>query len=280
MSAVLVRRRTAPAPRARGGRGRSAAARRWRGFTLVEVLVALALMAVLSTLAWQGLDGMLRAREGSARVLDRTLRLNTVMAQWEQDLRAVQETLAVPALSFDGQTLRLTRRAEGGVVLVAWAVRGGRWQRWVSPVYTEAGALQDGWLRSQQLLGSEEAQLTLAEGVAGWQIYFYRGNAWTNAQSSGDLVDVAPPPAPPPPASGPGGAPPPAGGAGGVPPTGGAAGVPPTGSAGGVPPTGGTGGVPPPGAAPARERLPDGLRLVITLDGGELTRDLVLEPGG
>jgi hypothetical protein len=33
-------------------------------------------------------------------------------------------------LAFDGQTLRLTRRVDGGVALVVWAVRGGRWQRW------------------------------------------------------------------------------------------------------------------------------------------------------
>jgi general secretion pathway protein J len=59
-------------------------------------------------------------------------------------------------------------------------------------VTVRAPALQDAWLASQQLLGNEPAQLRLLEGVTGWQIYFYRGNAWSNAQSS---ADVAPPPA-------------------------------------------------------------------------------------
>jgi general secretion pathway protein J len=27
----------------------------------------------------------------------------------------------------------------------------------------------------------------LLDDIAAWQIYFYRGNAWTNAQSSADL---------------------------------------------------------------------------------------------
>ena len=41
---------------------------------------------------------------------------------------------------------------------------------------------------SQQLLGNERGQLTLYEGLASWQIYFYRINAWSNAQSSAGTV--------------------------------------------------------------------------------------------
>jgi general secretion pathway protein J len=165
---------------------------RRRGFTLVEVLVALAVMAILAGLAWQGLAGILRARDGSTEVLDRTLRLNTAVVQWEQDLQALVDVVVVPPLVFNGQTLLLTRRVEAGVGLVAWSVRGGRWQRWAGPGYTRSGELQDAWLRAQALLGNEAGHVTAAEGASEWQLYKYIGGRKTNMQSSGD---VAQPPA-------------------------------------------------------------------------------------
>ncbi|MDP1535024.1 MAG: prepilin-type N-terminal cleavage/methylation domain-containing protein [Rubrivivax sp.] len=158
------------------------------GFTLVEVLVALLIMAVLAGLAWQGLDGLVRARDGTRDAVERSVRLNTILSQWEQDLAALHDSPLVPALRFDGRTLRLTRSADDGVQLVAWALHGKQWQRWTGPVVRRVGDLQQSWLLSQQLQGSEPGQLHLLDGVDDWQIYFYRGNAWTNAQSSADLV--------------------------------------------------------------------------------------------
>jgi general secretion pathway protein J len=213
------------------------------GFTLVEVLVALFIMALLATLAWQGMDGMVRARDGSARSLDRTMRLNTVLTQWEQDLQALHDTGAVPAIGFDGQSLLLTRRSDEGVVLVAWAVREGRWQRWTSLPLRRQGEVQQAWLQAQQLLGTDPGQLTVADDASDWQLYFYRGNAWSNAQSSAGFE------------SGQGGA------------------------EGELAPPG-TDGTPPGPNVPLREALPDGVRLVITLDGRVLTRDLALEANG
>lgn len=192
--------------------------------------MALLVLAILAGLAWQGLDGIVRARDGNQAALERTLRLNTVISQWEQDLLALHDVGVVPAITFDGQTLRLTRRAEGGIALVAWSVRGGVWQRWAGPSLTRVAELQEGWLRSQQFLGNEPGHLTVAEASA-WQIYFFRGNAWSNAQSTGDVV------------------------------------LPPATAAGAAP-------------AAAREALPDAVRLVITLAGGVLTRDVALAPGG
>ena len=174
---------------------RTVATRRDRGFTLVEVLIALLLMAILATLAWQGLDGVLRARDDSRASIDRTVRLSTVLTQWEQDLLALHDTEAVPSLAFDGQTLRLTRRAEGGVALVAWSIRRGQWQRWSGPAFVRRGELQEAWLRSQQLQGQEPGTVLLSEGATQWQIYFARDGQWSNAQSTGNLA-AAPPPAP------------------------------------------------------------------------------------
>lgn len=212
-----------------------------RGFTLVEVLVAMLIMAILSMVTWQGLDGILRARDGSKAALDRTQRLATVIVQWEQDLQALHETQAVPALHFDGRTARMTRRVEGGVALVAWSLRSGRWQRWVGPAFTRLADLQESWIASQGLLGNESGHITLAEGASEWQLYFHRGGAWTNAQSTGDVGGPL--------ASG-------ASGASGPPGSPGAAAAPPT------------------------EALPAAVRLVIQLDGKPLTRDIALGPSG
>ncbi len=159
-----------------------------RGFTLVEVLVALFVMAILATLAWQGLDGIVRARDSGGAAIERSARLATVMTQWEQDLKAVFDTGTVPAIAFDGQTLRLTRRTDDGVQVVAWAVRGGLWQRWAGPAYVRAAELGEGWLRSQQLLGTEPGQLTVAEGASTWQVYFNFDGNWSNAQSTGNVA--------------------------------------------------------------------------------------------
>src|SRR6188768_2067622 len=162
------------------------------GFTLVEVLVALVLMAVLSGMAWQGLDGISRARTVSQARIEQTLRLNTVLAQWEQDLQSIYDTNLVPALTFDGATLRLVRRQPEGLQVVAWSLREQRWLRWTGAIVTQPAALQESWLASQQLLGNEGAQLRMEDGLASWQVYFYRGNAWSNAQSSAGVAAPAP----------------------------------------------------------------------------------------
>ncbi len=240
--------------------------RRSAGFTLVEVLVALLMMALLASLVWRALDGVLRARDDSRVSIERSARLTTVLAQWEQDLATLVDTEAVPPLAFDGQTLRMTRRAEGGVVLVAWSVRSGRWQRWTIPPIGRSGELQEAWLRSQQLQGTEPGHVELLQGVSDWQIYFARGGNWSNAQSSGDLE--TPPKAPvvqQPPS--------------GTPPPGTSPGTPP-----GTQPGTAPGGTPPPATPPPpqvmREALPEAVRLVITLPAGKLTRDIALGPAG
>ena len=168
-----------------------------RGFTLVEVLVAMLVMAIMAVMAWQGVDGIARARAASQERLERTLRLNTVVAQWEQDLAAIQDTTVVPlALSCDGASVRLTRRTPTGLQVVAWTLRPdaggtagyGALERWAGPSVTTTGELQDSWLRSLQLQGGEAGQLRTLNGLAAWQVYFYQGNAWSNCQSTGDVT--------------------------------------------------------------------------------------------
>ena len=180
------------------------------GFTLVEVLVALMVMALMAAMAWQGVDGVVRSRNDSQTRLEQTLRLNTVVAQWEQDLASVQDTGASPGLQFDGVSLRMTRSVAGGMQVVLWSLRpssligtsatdlatnlapkGEVLQRWAGPVVTSKNDLQEQWFRSLQFLGNEAGQLSTLAGLSTWQVYFYQGNAWANAQSTGNSVNAA-----------------------------------------------------------------------------------------
>lgn len=171
-----------------GSRSRS------RGFTLIELLVALSIMAVMAAMAWQGVDAVVRSREITQAHMERLLRLQSVMSQWEIDLREVHDSQVVPGLNFDGATLRLTRHRPEGLQVVAWTLRGGTLWRWSSPAVTAMDALQEHWMRSYQLLGSEAGTLAMLHGVSQWQLYHYHqsSSSWSNAQSSGDLAGSAP----------------------------------------------------------------------------------------
>jgi len=221
--------------------------RRIGGFTLVEVLVAMMIMAILAVMAWQGVDGIVRTRDASQARLEQTLRLNTVLAQWEQDLMALQQSGAVGAFDFDGATVRLTRRAERGLQVVTWsllpaaegAAGGGTLLRWASAPATTVAKLQETWMQTLQFQGVEPGQLPTLKGVVQWQLQCaYSSGAgqgainWSNCQSSANVV------APPPGASAP--------------------------------------------AVAPRVALPDVVRLVIEFGGGEingsLTRDVRVVP--
>jgi general secretion pathway protein J len=178
---------------------RASAQRAAGGFTLIEVLVALTVMAVLAGLAWRGVDGMLRARELTEASIARSSRLNTVLTQLRQDLESLVDpaTMRVTpaALEFDGRSLRLVRAEGQSLRIVAWTLHDGVWLRWMSPPVTRIGELQEQWFRSLQLLGNEPEQVKLLEGVDDVVVVCraQTGNRY-NCQSSG----VVPVPGQPP----------------------------------------------------------------------------------
>lgn len=176
------------------------ARRRTAGFTLVELLVALSVLALVALLSWRGIDGMARAQEQTRARNDEIAALQTGLAQWIADLDAVveQQQPQVAPIDWDGRALRITRRnAQGeadGLRVVAWSqaarVAGSRWLRWESPPLRTRGEWSEAWLQAALWAQNPGAELRAREvdvaAADAMQVFFYRGNAWTNPLSTGE----------------------------------------------------------------------------------------------
>lgn len=191
--------------------------KRARGFTLVELLVAIVVMSMLALLSWRSLDGMTRTQKITQQRADDLLRMQAAMGQWAADLDALIDTGEVNALDFNGQVLRMTRRDSSetgldsrGIRVVAWARltgvalaglpqisssinASGQWVRWQSGpllrrdelarAWQRAGEWGRGALPSQTGSASSDSAIALL-GIDTWQLFYHRGETWGNPQSS------------------------------------------------------------------------------------------------
>ncbi|HTN31479.1 MAG TPA: type II secretion system minor pseudopilin GspJ [Pseudomonas sp.] len=162
-----------------------------RGFTLLELLIAIALFALLGVGTYRLLDSVLRADAATRQQELRLRELSRGMAAFERDLRQLLARPvrapygdALAALLGEGrerQTLEFTRGgwrnptgiARSGLQRVRWEVRDGHWQRQYWQILDQA---QDSQPRTQQVL----------EGVSGWRLrYLDRYGHWQESWPDG-----------------------------------------------------------------------------------------------
>jgi general secretion pathway protein J len=123
------------------------------GFTLIEVMIAIVIMAVLSLIAWRGLDSMSRANVQLQERSEETAQLMRTLQQLQRDL-AWRTTIELPASGMEAQArdgapstaagrpqavVRLlppgmeARRPDQGSLLIEFVraapAAPGRWQR-------------------------------------------------------------------------------------------------------------------------------------------------------
>lgn len=182
-----------------------------RGFTLIEVLVALTIMAIMAALGWQSIDTMVRTQTLTREQGQATQRLSAGLEQWVRDLDEVQtERTLPPGLQYDGLVLRLLRRDSGdtasasaGLRVVAWAVRPGaeraEWTRWQSRPVSDSALLRQAWdraglwARGGNVASDQGDSATPVAPADRWQVFFHRGGSWVNPQSAADGGAAAPP---------------------------------------------------------------------------------------
>jgi general secretion pathway protein J len=175
-----------------------------KGFTLIELMVAISILALIALMGWGALDGMQRANTRTQTHTDTVLALDAGLGQWGADLNALTTLTNTNPLDWDGRVLRITRRhsadAALGVSVVAWSTgqRNGalQWLRWQSdPVRTHAqwqSAWQAAALWAQSPSDEAVKREVLLTPLLQWQLFYYRDNAWSNPLSASGSKQTMP----------------------------------------------------------------------------------------
>ncbi|GGY04327.1 prepilin-type N-terminal cleavage/methylation domain-containing protein [Paludibacterium paludis] len=175
------------------------------GFTLIEVMIAIVIMAVISLIAWRGLDSMSRANTALALHSEEQARLMRALQQIEQDLlwRTTVELAPPQGIALLPAGMRAIR-SEAAPLSLQWVraapAEPGRWQRvawWVqSGTLYRAGSpavpgypIPDPAEKVAVLDGVASFEVRAWEPEQGWRTLPFTGNA--RAAASGLEVTVA-----------------------------------------------------------------------------------------
>lgn len=143
-----------------------------RGFTLLELLVAITLLAILAVIAWRGLDSMTRTREALAQRDERIEALKTAYAQFDADCTQLADpnTLSRAPIEVDANRVLMVRdRRDDGQPpawqVVLYRIIDGRLERLQSPPITNRADLRGALDNLRQGGSSGAARYLLATNV-------------------------------------------------------------------------------------------------------------------
>ncbi len=162
------------------------------GFTLIEVLVALALMALVSLMAWRGLANVSSARE---RIEEQAEDIDAIVRTLGQMARDVELSYSGPAFDPAGldalaysSGLRLLRRASGGPVFEILRPDpdgNGLWQRVQWQVRKDGLWRASGASAARSPLPAAGDGILLLPGVRALTLRAWvPGSGWVNADAS------------------------------------------------------------------------------------------------
>lgn len=172
-----------------------------RGFTLVELLVAITVLAIVAVMGWRGLDGIVRSREQLTQNMEQTRGIQLTFAQLQSDLEQIADKQLLRQrqnLLADNNRLVfvrtvLTENAPSQLQVVSYQILDGVLSRRESAQTRDLVQLDALW---QAATGDQRAGVNVAlqGGVAGMQVRVWEAGGWkvpSNAQA-------APPPEEPP----------------------------------------------------------------------------------
>ena len=156
-----------------------------RGFTLVELLVAITVLAIVAVMGWRGLDGIVRSREQLTQNMEQTRGIQLTFAQMQSDLEQIADKGLLrqrPNVMADSSRLVFIRtvlaeNAPSQLQVVSYLIHDGVLLRRESRLTRDLVQLQALW---QAALGDASAQgaVALQGGVTSRDVRVWETGGW------------------------------------------------------------------------------------------------------
>ncbi|XLZ68380.1 prepilin-type N-terminal cleavage/methylation domain-containing protein [Massilia sp. SR12] len=162
-----------------------------RGFTLVELLVAITVLAIVAVMGWRGLDGIVRSREQLTQNMEQTRGIQLTFAQMQSDLEQIADKGLLrqrPNLMADSSRLVFVRtvlaeNAASQLQVVSYLIHEGVLVRRESRLTRDLVQLQALW---QAALGdaSPQGAVALQTGVTSMDVRVWESGSWKLANNA------------------------------------------------------------------------------------------------
>jgi general secretion pathway protein J len=168
-----------------------------RGFTLVELLIAISVLAIVAVLGWRGLDSIVRARVALNADLDQTRGLQLAFAQMQSDASHIASTASIGnrrVLDARAGSLTLVRTVfadnqPSRVQVVAYRVRDGVLTRRESIATRDLKELDASWSAAMGDTDSSQP-VVLQSGVSRMAVRTWDGEsmAWRTGSDASSVA--------------------------------------------------------------------------------------------